>query len=811
MKFDQLDNQPCLLPQVNEESCESTRLPVQEGRLELRPEVAVVAVLGTVQYRTFLIANGVEREVTSGLSYRSGSTVIAVIGAIGGNATGISVGIVTISVEWQGLEAFGQLQVVDSCDNISNGLEIVIDNSESMNQAFGAPYGTKLDFAKFLAKQFAGEVDVRKDIVGLTTFAVSGQVVAPLTADNIAVGTAIMGVGFVPEQTDIHAGLETAIAELAAANVDRRVILLITDGQHNDDIEPLQTALQFRSGGGVLIVIGLRAGLEAFMRLEKLANGGFFISAYDGPTAEDAKRYVSGLKGYLCAGNCCPEGDIIVGQGKLNYEDWLNWDNIGNVDLIGNGFYDLIPGHGLFVDLVGSSAPWQGGLISKKSFTFQNGVNYKLSYKLAGNQRADATGYSVKVNAGGVATATHAMNDWRQDFTTYDLSFLGDGTSGQLIFIQETVSPAPAAQAFGVLLDDVTLINDDTDEILFTESFDNENLTYVPPACGMGTVYGQGYGGGYAYGTCCYGYGCLAEPVKQQNPDPMPPTDPETEPDPFWISTQSYTASCPVGTTGADVTRSASYKSFISAADANAKALALAQTAAEAALNCVSPPVNGDLINMHAIRGRHTTKIGFAAFGKTSGDVWNAWSASDYNNDTLLKSDGTASFVTIRKCEVGDFTQTDLVAVNFDVSLDHPDAMYKMGQAFYRNDSITPKDEALFFDGLPEGNYEVYVYGHGADNALQVGHYQVRTGKLTGDLASGFVLDPFTNTVYPTLDTSNTDSYLDTAWAENVQFVKYSVTIGAGQTGICIISASASGVDPGRISVLMGVQIHRVP
>lgn len=59
---------------------------------------------------------------------------------------------------------------------------------------------------------------------------------------------------------------------------------------------------------------------------------------------------------------------------------------------------------------------------------------------------------------------------------------------------------------------------------------------------------------------------------------------------PFFISTQSYTAVCPSGTTGASVVASGSYSSITSQADADAKALAAAATAANAALVCSSTP-----------------------------------------------------------------------------------------------------------------------------------------------------------------------------------------------------------------------------
>jgi subtilisin-like proprotein convertase family protein len=57
---------------------------------------------------------------------------------------------------------------------------------------------------------------------------------------------------------------------------------------------------------------------------------------------------------------------------------------------------------------------------------------------------------------------------------------------------------------------------------------------------------------------------------------------------PSWTATESYTASCPVGTLGQSVTQSATYTSFISLLDAQTQATALAQAAAIAMLSCNS-------------------------------------------------------------------------------------------------------------------------------------------------------------------------------------------------------------------------------
>ena len=814
MKFDQLDNQPCLLPPVNTTTCRSSSIPVQDGRLEIRPEIAVTNVLCNVQYRTYLIANGVEMEVTSGLTYRSSNVGIALIGAIGGDATGIAEGITTIGVEWQGLEAFAQLQIVESCVDVSNGLMIVLDRSKSMSQSFGGAYGAKLDFAKLLARQFAGEVNVSKDMVGLTTFAVSAEVAVPLTSDSVSVSDAIMNVGFVAQQTDIHAGLETAIEALVDAEVDRRVILLITDGQHNDDVEPLDIAEQFRSQGGIIIAIGLRDGLAAFQRLESIATGGFFVSAYDELTAENAKTYVSDLKGYLCAGSCCPpEG--FSGRGRLNYTGWSNWSVDGVVDLIGNGFYDFLPGNGQYVDLIGSSAPWRGALTSKIAFEFINGHDYRLTYKLAGNQRINLPGYAVRVTAGALSSVLRTMDDWRQDFTLYTDEFTGDGSTGQLSFAQESSPLVIQARAYGNMLNDVQLEDLTDDAIIFRDDFDNENVLYTAANC-YGIYEGCGAGGGYGLG-----FGCMTEPVIGQAPDPNSPADSETTSDPptadpFWVSTQSYTATCPEGKTGPSVTRSATYKSFISMADAINHASALA--AAEADLVCVEEPAIDDIINVYF---GEKAKTGMAAIGKTASDYWNPWGPGYLKN-----SEGKLTTVGIAKgMGVANYPDAGYNPGYFHfVSLDHADPMYSSGRKFVDGDGDA-KAQAFFFDGLPLGSYLVYIYGHGPDDASQVGQYDLRAGRMIGwppdwDDDTSFQTSNYrTSAIAP----PTADNYLASAWKEGVQYVKCGIGVGHGpynnivQTGILVIVIPSHdneyfyhSTDGLNMSVIMGIQIRRI-
>jgi len=85
------------------------------------------------------------------------------------------------------------------------------------------------------------------------------------------------------------------------------------------------------------------------------------------------------------------------GQGKLNYRGFENWEvSSGEVDLIGNGFWDYHSDHGLHLDMDGS-ANKAGTLQSKTKFKLLPGI-YTLEFDLAGNfQRSVNT---VRVSMG---------------------------------------------------------------------------------------------------------------------------------------------------------------------------------------------------------------------------------------------------------------------------------------------------------------------------------------------------------------------------------------------------------------------------
>jgi len=90
----------------------------------------------------------------------------------------------------------------------------------------------------------------------------------------------------------------------------------------------------------------------------------------------------------------------------------------GTVDLDGQGFvHNELPGHGRYVDLDGSTK--KAGLLSN-SISLQAGVDYTLSFGLAGNQRK--WGDDIVDVAFGTVHQTYVMHQ-ADALTTYTIDF----------------------------------------------------------------------------------------------------------------------------------------------------------------------------------------------------------------------------------------------------------------------------------------------------------------------------------------------------------------------------------------------------
>lgn len=89
----------------------------------------------------------------------------------------------------------------------------------------------------------------------------------------------------------------------------------------------------------------------------------------------------------------------------------------GSVDIVGPGFWDMIPGSGNYIDLDGSTV--DAGLLSV-SLSLTAGTPYLLAFDLAGNQRNN--GYETVTVTFGTASLAASL-PIETGWTAYTLSF----------------------------------------------------------------------------------------------------------------------------------------------------------------------------------------------------------------------------------------------------------------------------------------------------------------------------------------------------------------------------------------------------
>lgn len=776
--------------------------------LVLKPSATVLCKDKTIQLHTFIRQGTNETEITSGVTYRSSDQSIALVGAIGGNVSGVGEGQATVSAEWMGKTAYAQIQVKpteDCCEEISNRIVVLIDVSKSMSVVFGGTYATKLAFAKAAAVKFVNGVDLTKDSVALYTFAEAVTQVRNFSTDRPDLLNAIASLATTPQKTNVFEGLEEAVQAVNAAEVpgSRKIIVVISDFENKLGENPVPLAETFFESGGIIIVVGVRTHGAGYVLGNRVATGGFFMNAYPA-VATLALSSLDGVKAYFCSGACIPDGDLYASRAAFDFDDFTQWNTLGTgkPDLIGQGsdgvqLSDLIPGNGLYIDGCGTAETMDAEIETKATFTFLPGSIYRITLRVAGNQRSEANTGQWLVYMGTILLGEVITRTWDQNFTDEVIDFtVAASTPATLRLVyQNTSGLAGNEKKIGLLLDLVKIENVTTGAILLMETWDNENVQYIPPGCGAGVV--EMPGGGYAYGYNCSYTDCLNIPPGTQKPDPQIAPEVEDEPPPpVYTSTKSATAICPTGYTGSSVTRTATATSLISQADADSKAQAQAALLAGEALVCVHDFRVGDMISV-AFHKPPILKSGFAATGVSSFDEWNS-AFTDYGN--LKFVDGTLANVRLYTAALwGE-----------NVIPTHPDLLmqkYALGE-----DGVgDPAALSPVIGPLPVGEYDIYAYAHGADDAdnatfqAQVGAYNESTSAFTAESS------------YMVKSTENGSDWRSPAWVEGKQFVKFKVVVGtagkwirllqtAGATGLFIVTGlqlvkTSAAPDAGAITI----------
>lgn len=582
MNFGFITTAPCVTtPTPSDPRCSDPAFAVQNPdicagsgslspHLILKPSVALTCALGSIQFKAFLVTNGIEQDVSEDCVFSTSDMTVALIGASSGSCTGVSQGEATIAAEYLTFRATADLNVIGNstdgscCENESVAMMLMVQNSRVMSQSFSGDYPTRLDFAKAAAKRFISEVNDTKDLVGLMSFNDSGSTVQSDPSSDIAtVEAAVDDIVQTQQINSFYDALVVALQELEDATSDLKVIVLISDGTDSGadaangyvgGNNPITLLNDFKDHGGVVICLGCRAAPDGYALLSAFSTGGFFVNGYDGNESATLD-FLSGLKGYICAGNCTPAGDTIVATPQLDYTDFINWDVIGgHVDLIGPGLFDFLPENGLYVDLAGSTYPAYGRMVSKSPFSLSAGHVYRIMVDLAGNQRLDDTPYSARLKVFYLNGAIEVplvdqviiVNDYTQDFHSYSFGFTSPSDLDVYISIQQQDVPNDLTGVepfFGLLLGKVQFDDLSTLVNLLTDDFDTENLHYVPPRCGLGTTP---VSGGYIYGYNCYGTGCLDTPPSNQQPDPepLPPIEQGYSPPVEYTSTKEECVSC---------------------------------------------------------------------------------------------------------------------------------------------------------------------------------------------------------------------------------------------------------------------------
>jgi hypothetical protein len=141
------------------------------------------------------------------------------------------------------------------------------------------------------------------------------------------------------------------------------------------------------------------------------------------------------------------------GAPQLNYYGFQNFTvTQGSVDLIGNGSFDFYPGHGLYVDLNGST--YQSGTLASNA-VFGPG-SYTLSFEI-GNNPSNQDPNSMTVSLGSYSQTYTRTGDVPLQLVTATFTTT---TGGSLTF----GTPLSDSDNIGVVIDNVRLATAPTPE-----------------------------------------------------------------------------------------------------------------------------------------------------------------------------------------------------------------------------------------------------------------------------------------------------------------------------------------------------------
>ena len=106
---------------------------------------------------------------------------------------------------------------------------------------------------------------------------IATELLANFTSDSASVIAAIEGIDQTELKTDLMSVFDIVVPDLLAQIADRRILLIISDGEHTIDADKqavLDAASTFKQAGGIIMVLGVRASGAGYDLLERLATGG---------------------------------------------------------------------------------------------------------------------------------------------------------------------------------------------------------------------------------------------------------------------------------------------------------------------------------------------------------------------------------------------------------------------------------------------------------------------------------------------------------------------------------------------------------
>lgn len=325
---------------------------------------------------------------------------------------------------------------------------------------------------------------------------VATALLADFTSDSEAVIAAIEGIEQTELKTDLMSVFETVIPELLTRTADRRILLIISDGEHTIDSDRqqiLDASLTFKQAGGIIIVLGVRASGAGYDLLERIASSGYFINA----TPDNAESAINGLnylKSLLCAGGCAVTGDEYVATPQRDYHEFLNFEvSQGKVNLLGPGLLDLLPGNGLYVEM--SEGEAGGSIRTSAPISLVAGRTYRVSFTAAGNQRSSAPGQGIKVFIREIGADDEDPNifeqsvfpDYDDDFQTFAFSFTPSANASVRINFQQVGTDSLLLH--GSLLGSVKFDDATTLVTILEDNFDDENVVFIAPSCGASNAF----------------------------------------------------------------------------------------------------------------------------------------------------------------------------------------------------------------------------------------------------------------------------------------------------------------------------------